>query len=197
MIQRLPVNTRAGFVNYIWIFKQIAMKTHVSNKGFTAAEVLITLAIFGVMLSMAAPPLTQFLDDVQARQNTNDLLSSLMVARSEAITRNTLVTLCKIDTAAPLVCDNGNDWHDGWIAFADEDADGVRDAGEEIVTTHTGMKATTFVSATANFTDTVSYRPSGAVINSGAFNICVSGSTANNVIVNATGRPRVADAVCP
>jgi prepilin-type N-terminal cleavage/methylation domain-containing protein len=48
------------------------MKTDAA--GFTITEVLITLAVVGVMVSIAMPALNGFVEDGQLNANTNDLL---------------------------------------------------------------------------------------------------------------------------
>jgi len=166
------------------------------EKGFTLVECLIVVAVFGILIAAAAPPMSRFMQAMQARQNTNDLMSSLLLARSEAVTRNVNVTMCMIDQAAPGVCDNSKDWEDGWIAFEDLDRDGIRDVGEDVVDEHSGMDNTTVVT-TANFATSVRYTPSGAVWSAGNMTICVAGEVARRIFINATGRPRMADGACP
>jgi len=165
------------------------------NAGFTIVEVMIVVAIFGVLLALAAPPLTDFLEDAQARQNTNEFLSSLLLARSEAVTRNQTVSMCTADGAALTVCNTGRDWHDGWISFEDLDSDGVRDVGEELIDQHSGLDETSVVTS-VNFSDFVTYLPSGGVSSAGTFSLCVGDASARQITVNATGRPRLADGSC-
>jgi len=166
------------------------------ESGLTLVEVMVTIAILGVMLMVALPGMGDFFDNMQANSDTNDLFSSLLLARSEAVTRNSAITICKIDPAAPVTCANGETWNSGWISFEDLDRDGVVDPGEEILDTYTGMGDRTAVTA-VNYTNIVRYLPSGSVTTNGAFNICVNSLVAQNIIVNATGRPRMADAACP
>ena len=165
------------------------------NSGFTLIEVMIVVAIFGVLLALAAPPLTDFLEDAQARQNTNEFMSSLLLARSEAVTRNQTVSICTADGTAPTVCNTSKDWHDGWISFEDLDADGVRDVGEELIGQHSGLDDTSVVT-TVNFDDFVTYLPSGGVSSAGTFSLCVGDASARQITVNATGRPRLTEGSC-
>ncbi len=166
------------------------------SSGLTMTEALVTLAVAGVLLSIGLPSLTDFLEQSQLSSDANDLFASLMLTRSEAVTRNSVASMCKIDPASPETCDNSESWASGWISFVDDDGDGVRDAGELIVSTFTGMNSNTAVTPT-NFTNSVSYLPSGSSTTNGRFNICVAGSIASDIFVNATGRPRVADSACP
>lgn len=166
-----------------------------SNNGFTVIEAMIVVAILSVLLALAAPPLTDFLEDMQARQNTNELLSSLLLARSEAVTRNRTVSLCTANGVAATTCDTSRSWHDGWISFEDLDADGVRDVGEEIIDQHSGMDSTSVVTS-VNFSDFLTYLPSGGVSSAGSFNLCVGDLLSRQIVVNATGRPRLTTGSC-
>lgn len=166
------------------------------NTGFTMVELMVTLAVVGIMMYVAVPSLTAFLQDSQLSSDTNDLIASLLLARSESVTRNNTVSICKIAPADMDSCDNSVSWHSGWIVFEDLDNDGDRDAAEDIVDTYTGMNTNTVVSAT-NFTNFLTYRPSGATNTQGQFLLCVSNSVAQSIVVNATGRPRIAAGVCP
>jgi type IV fimbrial biogenesis protein FimT len=166
------------------------------NAGFTMVELMVTVAVVGIMMYIAVPSLTAFLQDSQLSSDTNDLVASLLLARSESVTRNNTVSICKIDPADLDSCDNSESWQSGWIVFEDLDNDGARDGDEDIIDTYTGMNTNTVVAAT-NFTNFLTYRPSGATNTQGQFNLCVSSSVAQNIIVNATGRPRIAAGVCP
>ena len=164
--------------------------------GLTVIEILVVLAIVGVLITLGLPALSDLVEDQQLTSDSNDLFSSLFAARSEAVTRNEVVSICKIVAAAPTACAAGARWQDGWITFVDNDIDGVADAGEEILGTYTGMGTTTSVTSAA-FPDFISYSPSGSSNNNGTFNICVSGNSARDIFINATGRPRIADGSCP
>lgn len=167
-----------------------------SNSGFTMVELMVTLAVVGIMMYVAVPSLTSFLQDRQLSSDTNDLVASLLLARSESVTRNNTVSLCKISLDDLEACNNDEAWQTGWIVFEDIDNDGVRDDGEDILDTYTGMSTNTVVTAT-NFTNFLTYRPSGATNSQGQFTLCVSSTIAQNIVVNATGRPRIADGDCP
>lgn len=164
--------------------------------GLTMVEILITLSITGVMASVSLPPLTNFVESSQTNSEAANLFTSLLLARSDSATRNSMVTLCKIDPTAPTSCDNSESWQSGWISFEDTDADGVKDAGEGIINTSTGMSENVSVTA-VNYANVISFLPSGGITTNGSINICVSGNFSKTIFINATGRPRVADSLCP
>ena len=162
----------------------------------TMTEALVVLAVVGALTALALPSMTVFLENGQLSADTNDLFASLLLARSEAVTRNSRVTVCKIDPDDLTDCDTTSDWQAGWLTYVDDDADGVLDAGEDIVDTYTGMGATSVVTSAA-FGNAISYFPSGTANSNGSFIVCVNASIASEIFINATGRPRVADSACP
>lgn len=164
--------------------------------GFTLVELLISLSVIGIMMSVGVPLLLTFMEEVQLKSDTNDMFFSLILARSEAVTRNATVSLCKINPNSPESCDNSKSWESGWIAFVDLDSDGVRDGGEIIFNSYTGMNTNSAVSST-NFSNSISYLPSGSSNTNGTITICVNNNVAKNIFVNATGRPRVSGSSCP
>lgn len=74
-----------------------------SGAGFTLVELLVTVAIVGFLLAIAAPSLRQITINQGIRTASFDLFSALEYARSEAIKRNTTVSV-KPDSA----------WSTGW-----------------------------------------------------------------------------------
>lgn len=74
-------------------------------RGFTAVEALTVLAVIAVLAAVALPSLANVLAGQRLRAAGTDLMSSLLLARSEAIKRNTQVVV------APR---SAGDWKSGW-----------------------------------------------------------------------------------
>src|SRR6476660_324037 len=87
------------------------------TRGFTLVEMMIVFAIVGVLSGVAFPYLGAVVDSIRMRRIANELLSSMHVARSEAIKRNSRVALCK--SSDGNACANTGDWEQGWIVFHD------------------------------------------------------------------------------
>ncbi|XGA78677.1 GspH/FimT family pseudopilin [Halomonas sp. CH40] len=62
-------------------------------KGFTLLELLIALAVAGILAALVAPPFSGFLARQQLRSDLNEVVSVLSFARSEAIKRRADVTV--------------------------------------------------------------------------------------------------------
>ena len=80
-----------------------------SPRGFTAIELIIVIAIVSVIAAIALPDLSNLLVNQRLRAAGTDLMSSLIVARSEAIKRNGPVEV------RPAT---GADWTQGWVVNA-------------------------------------------------------------------------------
>ena len=61
------------------------------NRGFTLVELLIALAVAAVLYSLAAPTLTAWIADARVRVTAESIQTGILLARAEAIRRNTTV----------------------------------------------------------------------------------------------------------
>ena len=98
--------------------------------GFTLVELLVTLALLVVVLTVAVPSFVNFVKNNRLTAATNNLVTSLTYARAEAIRRGKAVTVCASRTGTS--CD-GTDWDDGWIVFVDQGTPGAVDSGDEVL----------------------------------------------------------------
>lgn len=163
--------------------------------GFTLLEAMVTLAIAGILATVAIPGMTSIYLDNRRTSVVNDFFSAVQIARSEAITRNQRVAICP--SAKLTAC--GGDWIDGVMVFQDTDGDAQLDAGEPVLHSIGAMNGMTISSST--FPNFLVYRPNGRAMtndfrqNTGDIEVCDHrGSTHSRVmIVDASGRPRISD----
>jgi type IV fimbrial biogenesis protein FimT len=63
-----------------------------SNKGFTLLELMVVIAIVAIMISIATPSFRAQIEASRLRADTDNVVTALQFARSEAVTRRADVT---------------------------------------------------------------------------------------------------------
>ena len=92
------------------------------SRGFTLMEMMIVLALAGVILGLGAPSFNEFRRNNRLTGVANDYLGAVQTARTEAIKRQVPVAVCPSDDG--IACTAGT--FRGWIAFVDTDNDCAR-----------------------------------------------------------------------
>lgn len=133
-------------------------------------------------------------------QTTRDaVINSLVSTRSEAISRNQNVVMCKSQNGT--ACDASNNWEDGWLVFSDTDGDGTLDTGEPVLLVQNAFANGATVRTGNNYGASLTYLADGSVNLDDTFTVCgrkARDDDAMQVIVTATGRPRGSEGgACP
>ena len=90
------------------------------TKGFTLVELLITLAIIGLISGIALPQFNNMIKNNTLVTNTNVFVALLNYARTEAVTRESNIVLCATnDSTVAIPNCNSNNWESGWVLFSD------------------------------------------------------------------------------
>ena len=90
-------------------------RTGWATRGFTLVELIVTLAVLAITLTIAMPAYQNFALGGKLGAMANQLTSSAYLARSEAIKRNANVTLCV--SSSGTACTSGG-WEQGWVVLA-------------------------------------------------------------------------------
>lgn len=174
--------------------------------GFTLYELLITVLVIGVILTVGIPNFSEFTSNSRISTTANDLHSSFQLARSEAARSKSPVTICASNNSMTDPPSCAGTLNNGWIIFVDLDGDIAVDGGEAILRRHpappTQLTITTNAGATYfGFAPTglgrgdVGGNPSiqTAVICDGRGNVVAAGgnSAARFLVVTPIGRATV------
>jgi type IV fimbrial biogenesis protein FimT len=172
-----------------------------SSAGYSSIEVLVALVVIILAQSLVVPALGAIVNALRLRSSADALYSSLALARSEAVVRNSRVVVCK--SVSGTVCSVEGDWRQGWIVFHDANNNARRDLDEEIVHRESAMPASVHFTGNEPVQHYVSYNAVGRTsLTSGAFQagtltVCIGSSKpteARQIVINSVGRVRQAKA---
>lgn len=82
------------------------------SHGFTLIEMMITLAVFALLLMVGLPSMTTWLQNQQIRTSAEGIQAGLQLARAEALRRNAPVRFQLVDTLTPacVLVNTGTNW---------------------------------------------------------------------------------------
>ena len=159
-------------------------------RGFTLIELLVVVAIAGVLAVLALPSMRDLVVANRMKTLSLDLYSSLALARSEAIKRNT--------SNVSMIAESGG-WQNGWKVCYDANADGACGSAEPLLITGDAVDPT--MTLTGPVGNIVTYNRDGRLATAAAsFRITAVSANAQSPIrcvdVGPSGRPTTRAAGC-
>lgn len=159
-----------------------------NSKGLSLLELMITVAIAAILLTIGAPSLQTLLQQNRVIAAVNDISSAARSARFHAIDKEQTIVLCA--TSNYTAC--STDWTQAKMVFVDTDDNSARDANEQLLMatdpTGSGIEITGIGNA-------VIFTPDGSVSQSGSIIVCPSSGnvkSASAVLISLYGRIAVA-----
>lgn len=155
--------------------------------GFTLIEMMVTVAILGILIALAAPSFAILIDRWRVIATAESLQSTLHFARAEAIKRGGRIGIQKIanNTDGCILAETDQDWGCGWLVYADTNGNGKWDNGDE-----------TLMSTKASPNTTVAYsRNSRPYINLSRWGQ-IDGMGAAGFTIKSSARPQIERGVC-
>jgi len=96
------------------------MDTLNKSYGLTLIELLIAMAIIGIIVAIGLPHFNNIIKNNTLITNTNVFVALINYARSEAVTRESNIVICATtDSTAAVPNCNSNNWEAGWVVFSD------------------------------------------------------------------------------
>lgn len=177
--------------------KKMAWKTKVL--GLTLIELMVTLVMLVVTVSVVAPSMQRLICGNRLRTETDRLLVAINLARSEAVNRNIPVSLCPSTMASSGDDRCSGSLADGWIVFTNQDRDGVVDAGtDEVIRAFAAIPRGYFLTnlaGTRAITEAITYLPDGSSRRNRTLLLCPPAGypvAPWRVVLNLVGRARAA-----
>ena len=179
-----------------------------NNKGFTLIELMVTIAIAGILVGIAIPNFTSIITSNRLTAGANELVTALNLARSEAVKRGIQVTVRRKSSTS-------SQWELGWDVFVDVNGDEtfsdngnatLCETGEDcLLRTYDALPTgyTLRTSTGTTYQNYAAYLPSGLsnVAVSDTFRLCngAGNTTPRSITINSMGRARVSTGTtsCP
>lgn len=169
--------------------------------GFTLIEMMITITVAAILLAVAIPSFQTTINNLRVVTQTNELVTDLILAKSEAIKRGAPVSAC-VRNAAGTGCAGAGTWDTGWLIFTDANSDGIvtTAAGDTILKVHEALSTGSTISSTFTSPVYITYSAMGSLSATGTFQLCRSGYNGRVITIQAaTGRTNIAPTttLCP
>ncbi len=87
----------------------------IRQRGFSLVELMVTITVMAILVAIALPNFRDVIHRNQVSSASNELLAGLAYARTEAITRGQLVSMCP--SSSGTSCAGGKAFESGWIVY--------------------------------------------------------------------------------
>lgn len=151
--------------------------------GVTLVELMIVIVIVAITLTIGVPGFQDMIAKNRSTSQAMSFISSLNLARSEAVKRGAIVKISASD---------GTDWENGWQVWVDLNADTNVDA-DELLNESAGLTGGNTLAEAGGATE-LDYLSSGRVANTVTFNLTSSSGDASHdrtIVILPTGRINV------
>lgn len=160
----------------------------ISQRGLTLLELLITVAISAILLTVVAPNVSSILRANNVTSDINNISALLQHGRFSAVNDQQDVIVCP--TSNYSSCDTS--WALPKMVFSDVNQNGARDESEPLITTSDPVAKTNAVSG---FTGALTFADNGGASQAATIVLCPTGGTARDasaVLITLYGKVTVA-----
>lgn len=125
------------------------------HSGFTLVELMVAVAVIGILAIVAVPGMTALISNSRATAQAEELVSTFQLARAEAIRRNARVTVCAGTGGA---CSGSATWSN-WTIFGEDKTAGTTPPTIDTIRDTDASSTVQVTGPTAG----IVYKPSGMI----------------------------------
>ncbi len=166
------------------------------QNGLTIVELMVTLAIAGVLLGIALPAFDGFIEQRTMTTQVNSFLLAVQYSRSEATRQGANVSMIALDAS-----DDANEWGPGWCVAVGTPANCPAAGAVTSLRRFDATAPNTFTGeGTLNTVDRLTFSSRGLLVGAvgGTLDLCgVAGGNGRGISLAATGRASSSELVCP
>ncbi|MHB8473215.1 MAG: GspH/FimT family pseudopilin [Gammaproteobacteria bacterium] len=166
------------------------------QSGFTLIELVVTISVAAILMALAVPSFRSTIQNNRVTGQANEFITSLTMARSEAVKRGRNAYVCISSDGATC---KGTNWAVGWLIWVSGNTAGTWDATETTLRVHEALPTGSTLTE-AGGAASVQFNPDGSAGAAVTFTLSAAGCTGNQrrtISVSATGQPSVATLACP
>lgn len=161
----------------------------VKNHGFTIVELIISIAVLGIITAIAMPSLNQLLVSMRVDNEISQIHRLVLSARNAAVSMENNVTLCPLNNVNTCA----NNWGSELSVFIDLDNDNIYEPANNEVLLKTKPAIKNNDTLTYAGFSRITFAPTGqlAAALSSTFIYCPQGfsNSGRSVLISASGRP--------
>jgi type IV fimbrial biogenesis protein FimT len=150
------------------------------QRGFNMIELMVVVGLTSIVLAIGVPSFREFMAAQRVKSTAFDIAATLLQARSEAVKRNTSVTLAR----------TGETWESGWSV----------QVGGNTLATQERLQNVTITPVSDPDTASIDYRGNGRIDPPQRVTLQVAGANTSAVrciTIDGSGVPNTTAASCP
>jgi type IV fimbrial biogenesis protein FimT len=161
--------------------------------GFSILELIVAVSVAAILFGIGIPSFMDTLRNNRIAAESNELMTALATARSEATKRGIQVSICPANGNA---CADTTDWKSGWLVFTDDISPvGSVDGTDAIILKSERISAQVSITSDEKY---LTYTPA-EVRKKVVFTVLEGGCKGNNkrtISVERTGRVSLVKSAC-